>query len=96
MRRRLPPVARCIAAAVLFTTLSAPGIAAEFPVKSVRIVVPFPPGSGTDVITRLVTDHASNPKLYSKLPYDTGRDFQPVSQVGASPMLMLVEPSPGC
>ncbi len=136
MRRRLPPITRSIAAAALFAALSAPGIAAEFPVKSVRIVVPFPPGSGTDVITRLVADrlgrkwaqsvivdnrpgaasiigseivaksppdgytllmtlsnHASNPKLYSKLPYDTVRDFQPVSQVGASPMLMLVNPA---
>ncbi len=99
--------------------------------------MPFPPGSGTDVITRLVADsvgrkwsqsvvvdnrpeaasiigsaivakgppdgytllmtlsnHASNPKLNSKLPYDTEWDFQPVSQVGASPMLMLVNPAP--
>ncbi len=140
MPRFLRPLefARRALATVALLVFAATTAAADFPVKPVRIVVPFPPGSGTDVITRLVADrlarkwnqpvvvdnrpggasiigseivalappdgytllltlsnHASNPKLYRKLPYDTERDFAPITQVGASPMLMLVNPALG-
>ena len=107
-----------------------------YPVKTVRMVVPFPPAGGTDVIARYVaagmseslnrqvvvdnrggangiigteivarapadgytllfvsSPHSVNPSLYAKLPYDTVRDFAPVTMVATSPYLLVVHPS---
>src|SRR5689334_10497266 len=41
------------------------------------------------------TGHAGNPTLYSKLPYDTIRDFAGVSRVASVPNLLVVSPSLG-
>jgi len=121
-------VAACVAAAA--------GNAQPYPIKPLRMVVPFAPGGGTDVIARylatgmaesmnrqVVVDnragangiigteivarapadgytllfvsspHSVNPSLYPKLPYDTLRDFAPVSLVAASPYVLVVHPS---
>ena len=58
---------------------------------------------GTDLVAKSAPDgytvlmayasHASNAALFDKLPYDTVRDFQGVSQIGAVPHLILVNPS---
>src|ERR1700687_5305267 len=37
--------------------------------------------------------HATNPALMAKLPYETLRDFAPVSMVGQQSMLLLAHPS---
>ena len=37
--------------------------------------------------------HATNPTLIAKLPYDTVRDFIPVSMVGRQSMVMLANPA---
>src|SRR5258708_26313068 len=37
--------------------------------------------------------HAVNPSLYKKLPYDTERDFAPISLVAASSYILVVHPS---
>ena len=52
-----------------------------------------PPDGYTLLLT--LSKHVSNPKLYLKLPYDTERDFQPIAQIGASPMLMYGLFAPG-
>lgn len=39
------------------------------------------------------SSHASNPALFDKMPFDTIRDFAPVSMIGAVPHVILVNPA---
>lgn len=58
---------------------------------------------GTDYVAKSAPDgytvlmayasHASNAALFDRLPYDTVKDFQPVSLIGAVPHILLVNPS---
>jgi len=108
-----------------------------WPLKPVRMVIPFPPSGGTDVLGRtfaprlaealgqqIVLDNRSgangnvgtelvaratpdgytlllngggtlavNPSLYSRLPFDTLRDFAPISLVALQPSVLVVHPS---
>jgi tripartite-type tricarboxylate transporter receptor subunit TctC len=58
---------------------------------------------GTEIVARSAPDgytllfvsspHSVNPSLYAKLPYDTLRDFAPVSMVATSPYVLVVHPS---
>ena len=112
-------------------------IAQTYPVKPVRIVVPWPPGGGNDLIARwlalklveplgqqvvvdnrggqngvigadhvakspgdgytimvhTVTGHMINPAFYGKLPYDTERDFTPVTLIASVPHTIVAHPS---
>jgi tripartite-type tricarboxylate transporter receptor subunit TctC len=110
--------------------------AQQYPSKPIRIVVPFAPGGGTDILTRVMlprlteavkqqiivdnrpgagsqigtdvvakappdgysllmvdTAFMTNPSLYSKLPYDSVKDFTPVSLTATAPVIMIVHPS---
>ena len=114
----------------------APAFAQQFPSKPVRIVSPFAPGGGNDVISRAIaakltetlkqqvivenragangivgtevaaraapdghtivlipSGHTVNASLYKKLPYDSIRDFSPITLVGSSPLLLVVHPT---
>lgn len=51
------------------------------------------PADGYTVFLQDITTHAINASLYSKLPYDSVRDFTPVTLVAASPLMLLVHPS---
>ena len=128
------------AAAILAVAASSAAFAqttsANYPIKPIRMVVPFAPGGGTDVIARhlaarmseslkrqIVVDnragangivgtehvanaptdgytllfvsspHSVNPSLYVKLPYDTVRDFAPVSMAATSPYVLVAHGS---
>jgi len=70
-------------------------------------VVENRPGGGTTIGTSLVARaapdgytllivsfaYAVNPSLYTALPYDSARDLVPVSQAGATPNMLVVNPS---
>jgi tripartite-type tricarboxylate transporter receptor subunit TctC len=72
-----------------------------------RVVIENRPGAngvvGTEVTAKSAPDgytllmvnsgHTANPGLYPKLPYDSIRDFAPVSLVATLPNLLVVHPS---
>ncbi len=110
--------------------------AQNYPTKAIRLVVPYPPGGGTDIIGRTVaakltsvfsqqvivdnrggaggtigteivakspadgytilmapTSHVINPSIYRKLPYDTGKDFVPITLVASATIVLASHPS---
>ncbi|MBC7780753.1 MAG: tripartite tricarboxylate transporter substrate binding protein [Proteobacteria bacterium] len=125
-----------VAAALQVVALSPSALAQSWPVRSVRIIVPFAPGGASDTSARLIsprltetfgqpfvvenrpgaggtigaelaakaspdghtllmgssTEIVLNPNLYSKLSYDTVRDFAPISLVASTPLLLVVHP----
>ncbi len=127
-------IARTLAAALVVTATAS--LAQSYPVRPVRLVVPYPPGGGTDIIGRVVaqkigdamaqqvvvdnrggaggiigteivahalpdgytllmapTSHVINPSIYSKLPYDTLKDFTPITLAASATIVLATHPS---
>lgn len=108
-----------------------------YPNQPIKLIVPFPPAGGTDVLTRLVANEvalkekwtfvvdnkpgaggnigldavakarkdgytlgtgqtanlAINPTLYTKMPFDAGKDFEPVVLLASQPVVLVVGPN---
>ena len=72
-----------------------------------QVVVDNRPGASTTIATDLaakappdgytllmMTDnHVTNPSLFRKLPYDTEKDFEPITLAALAPFLLVVHPS---
>jgi tripartite-type tricarboxylate transporter receptor subunit TctC len=54
-------------------------------------VAKAPPDGYT--ILMVYSSHMVNPSLYSRLPYDTVRDFAPITQVNTVNLVLTIEPS---
>jgi len=124
-------------AALLLLLGAAMASAQSYPAKPVRIVAPFPPGGGLDLVARalgqrlspalgqsIIIDNRSgadgmigteqvakappdgytllisstgpmviNPALSLKMPYDTVKDFAPITLVVVQPLCLVVHPS---
>ena len=108
--------------------------AQSYPDRPVKVIVPFTPGSATDILGRLTSEQLAkhlgrpfvvenrpgaggipgteaaknappdgytlimctsgpfgiNPAIYSKLPYDPVRDFEPIASLGLTPQAIVV------
>ena len=127
---------RVVSAVLLALLATAPAAAQSWPDRPVRLIVPFPAGSATDVVSRPVAQklsarlgqqfvvenragasgaigadliakaapdgatmglitastHALAPALGAKLPYDTTKDFKPVSMIFDAPYALVLYP----
>jgi tripartite-type tricarboxylate transporter receptor subunit TctC len=124
----------CLAAGI--ACLAAPAGAQDYPSRPIRLIVPFTPGGGTDLVARAVAakagqllggsivvdnragaggtigtqfvaradpdgytlglvsgSHVINSSIYPHLPYDTVRDFAPVTQLVAAPGILVTTKS---
>jgi tripartite-type tricarboxylate transporter receptor subunit TctC len=66
-----------------------PGASGNIAMDAVAKAAP----DGYTFLVGTVSTHAINPFLYSKLPYDTVKDFQPVSLIARLPNILVVHPS---
>ena len=51
------------------------------------------PADGYTLFLQDITTHAINASLYRRLPYDSVRDFTPVTLIAATPLILVVHPS---
>ena len=119
--------------ALAVSTFCSGALADAWPSRPIRVIVPFPPGGGTDVVAResaqqvskttgwtLVIENrpgaggnlgvdaaakakpdgytivlgqtsnlAINPTLYSKMPYDSQKDLEPIVVLAKAPLVMV-------
>lgn len=113
-----------------------PAGAQDWPTRGVKFLVPYGPGGGTDIVSRIIAQnlqealgqsfvvenkpgagstlgadtvaksekdgytvlvlsnaHAVAGALYKKLPYDSVKDFQMITQIGTVPLVLVTAPA---
>ena len=85
----------------LFAAMLISPAMAQYPNRPIRLIVPAGPGGmiGSDVVAKATPDgytllmcyvsHATNPTLNKTLPYDTLRDFMPITLMSHEPTLLV-------
>ena len=51
------------------------------------------PADGYTLFLQDITTHAINASLYRRLPYDSVRDFTPITLIAATPLMLVMHPS---
>ena len=127
-----------LTASAFLALLNASALAqTAYPIKPIRMIVPFSPGGTSDTLARILgqkmteawgqqvvvdsrpgasgiigteiamraapdgytlmhgnmSQFAINPSLYARLPYETLRDFAPLSLIATAPQLLVVNPA---
>ena len=140
MKQRVGSVALVLAGITVINLPGTPALAADagYPQRSVRMIVPFPPGGAGDIVGRMLSakltetlgqqvvvdnrggggqviatqmaaaappdghtlflasaTHSINPALRKSLPYDTLKDFTPITLVAQSPLVFAAHQSLG-
>jgi tripartite-type tricarboxylate transporter receptor subunit TctC len=73
LRRNFGTLALSLALPLAFaSTTTAHAQTAPYPAKSVRMIVPFPPGGGTDILSRLVAQKLTETKGWTVVPDNRG------------------------
>lgn len=73
---------RLLVAALAALAFAAPAVAQNYPAKPIRLIVPFPPGGGTDIVSRVVA---------AELAKSTGWTVVVENKAGAGGMIGLTE-----
>jgi len=128
---------RMLSCAVVIAAWMGTGNAQPYPTKPIRLIVPFAPGGGTDMLGRLIAQKlteawgqavvvdnrsggggnigtdmvaksppdgysllmgyvgnlAINPFLFKDLPYDSVKDFAPITLAATAPNVLVAHPS---
>jgi tripartite-type tricarboxylate transporter receptor subunit TctC len=135
---KLRTIALALAVAAPLALPAGVASAQEWPVKPIRAIIAFTPGSATDIAGRIVAEklgaalgqpvisenrvgaggtiganavakaepdgytilfnssaQASNPAIYSQLPFDTFKDFVHVTAIAGQPNVVVVNPDRG-
>ncbi len=59
---------RPVALALVFATIGAGALAQDFPAKPIRLLIPFPPGGGTDFVSRVVANKLADTLKWNVVP----------------------------
>ncbi len=57
-----------VALALVFATIAAGALAQEFPTRPIRLLIPFPPGGGTDFVSRVVANKLADTLKWNVVP----------------------------
>ncbi|MGB8562992.1 MAG: tripartite tricarboxylate transporter substrate-binding protein [Pseudolabrys sp.] len=71
--------------------LATTAVAQDWPTKTVRIVVPFGPGTSSRALSPMACSR--NTLLYARLPYDPRMDIATVTQLVTQPSVLAVNPA---
>ncbi|MFM9885338.1 MAG: Bug family tripartite tricarboxylate transporter substrate binding protein [Burkholderiales bacterium] len=59
---------RHVVLALAFATIASGALAQEFPAKPIRLMIPFPPGGGTDFVSRIVANKLAETLKWNVVP----------------------------